>query len=225
METLPKISILRRFVFLCLMSRRPVACVCVQIVLKGIFYGIRVILYFYFILIFLQGLKWIMLQCWLCSFRLNIALGSLQLIGLYFATTNLWWEARGHRLPSLGWIILESELLYSVSPLWCDTLKLQHWGSLQRDFWRLSSVYRCIFFFFFALQSVASGIKAETHTERQMSDLMTVITAKRESSMFLCIRRNKDEWVKYCWPREITVNRLCEVFLQFTWVDVINLKY
>lgn len=80
-------------------------------------------------------------------------------------------------------------------------------------------------FFFFALQSVASGIKAQTHTERQMSDLMTVITAKRESSMFSCIRRNKDEWVKYCWPREITVNRLCEVFLQFTWVDVINLKY
>lgn len=37
METLPKISILRRFVFLCLMSRRPVACFYVQIVLKGIF--------------------------------------------------------------------------------------------------------------------------------------------------------------------------------------------
>lgn len=67
------------------------------------------------------------------------------------------------RLHSLVWIILESELLHSVSPLWCDTLKLQHGGSPQRDFWRLSFVYRCIFFF--ALQSVASGIKAQTHTE------------------------------------------------------------
>lgn len=35
-----------------------------------------------------RGLQWIVLQCWLYSFSLNIALGSLQLFGFYFATNQ-----------------------------------------------------------------------------------------------------------------------------------------
>lgn len=124
-------------------------------------------------LISLQGLKWIVLQWWLYSFSLNIALGSPQLFGLYFATTNLWREARGH--PSSWDFIAGFEESWNprcctvFPPLMWDSvwiLKLQHWGWLQIAVRGLSLQFTDAYF---ALQLVDSGAGAQTHTEGQIT--------------------------------------------------------
>lgn len=123
-----------------------------------------------------QGPQWTVLQRWLWSFRINIALDRCSSLDNMLQQPTFDARPEVIRLPEISELSRKNGGLRAV--VLCPPAGAAHYScSTGLQFWTPSSVYRCIFP---SLESVESGMK--THSE---CDLRTVIgSAKRKSSMF-----------------------------------------